>query len=80
MLHFLFKIGGGRPFIENTARIAPAFEELENNNYRQLLQFDTPDPVKQSFVEQFPWDPGWLHVFVRGTQLKDAEFTFVIQQ
>jgi hypothetical protein len=71
---------GGRPFIDNIARVGPAFDELEQNGYRQLFQFDTPDPSRQSYIDGFPWDPGWLHVFVRGEYLNDADFAFVVQQ
>lgn len=71
---------GGRPCIDNVSRVGPAFEELEQSGYRQLFQFDTPDPRSEAYIDGFPWDPGWLHVFVRGEHLAEAEFAFVVQQ
>lgn len=71
---------GGRPFVENRPRVGGAFEALAVKGFRQLAQFDTPNPSKASFVDGFPWDPGWLHVFVRRLGMEDFEFAFVIQQ
>jgi len=71
---------GGSPFIDNVALVGAAFSELEQAGYKQILQFDTPDPRLEYFVEGFPWDPGLLHVFGRKISLDGSEFAFVIQQ
>lgn len=70
----------GRPYVDNAPLVGSAFEQLLNAGYRQLFQFDTPNLKQYPFVEGFPWDPGWLHVFVRGSSIKDWEFAFIVQQ
>jgi hypothetical protein len=71
---------GGRPVVDNTALVESAFAQVEKGGYHQLFQFDTPNPTACPYVRGFPWDPGWLHVFVRGRSPEDLEFAFVIQQ
>lgn len=71
---------GGRPYVDNAAVVGGVFEQLLKDGFQQLLQFDTPNPRTHSHVVGFPWDPGWLHVFLRGTNVNDYEFAFVIQQ
>lgn len=71
---------GGVSFIDNEALVGAAFDEIHKMGYRQLIQFDTPNPANECHVKGFPWDPGWLHVFVKGTQLTESTFAFIIQQ
>ena len=71
---------GGRPYIDNENVAGPGIQKLTDLGYRQLLQFETPDPISEDFVEGFPWDPGWLHVFVAGRSFDELEFAFLIQQ
>lgn len=71
---------GGRPFVDNVSLVGQAFEQLLTSGFKQLIQFDTPNPRTHGLVDGFPWDPGWLHVMVRGTTFDNCEFAFVIQQ
>lgn len=71
---------GGRPFVDNVSRVGQAFEQLLKLGFKQLIQFDTPNPRTHEFVNGFPWDPGWLHVLVRGSTFDNCDFAFVIQQ
>ena len=71
---------GGTPFVDNGSRIGQAFEQSLKMGFKQLIQFDTPNPRTQGFVNGFPWDLGWLHVLIRGTNFDNCDFAFVIQQ
>lgn len=77
---YMYSKIGGTPFVDNVSRVGQAFEQLLNMGFKQLIQFDTPNPRTQAFVNGFPWDPGWLHVLVRRTSVDNCEFGFVIQQ
>lgn len=70
---------GGQPYIEHAAHVAEKFEQLAADGYRQLVQFGCPNRDELDYVERFPWDPGWLHVFVRGQQPAELQFAFLIQ-
>jgi len=71
---------GGRPFVDNVALVGEAFQQSTIRGFQQLIQFGTPNPTTHPFVDGFPWDPGWLHVFAKGASLEDCEFAFIIQQ
>ena len=71
---------GGKPFVDNVSLVGEAFERLLTAGFQQLIQFDTPNPNTHPFVDGFPWDPGWLHVFVKGMTIEGCDFAFVIQQ
>lgn len=71
---------GRHPFIDNPPLVGRAFFEAATSGYRQLVQFDTPSPSTHRFVESYPWDPGWLHVFFREEPPARHEFAFIIQQ
>ncbi|HYE19660.1 MAG TPA: hypothetical protein VEA69_14510 [Tepidisphaeraceae bacterium] len=71
---------GGRPFVENVPRCGWAFDLALARRFRQAAQFATPNPIKQPYVEGFPWDPGWLHVLVREVEGGEPELGFVVQQ
>ncbi|PQO43238.1 hypothetical protein [Blastopirellula marina] len=70
---------GGRPFAEDEASTGSAFAELAEQGYVQLVQFYSPNPDEMEYVVDFPWDPGWLHWFVKGDSPERWEFAFVIQ-
>lgn len=71
---------GGCPFSFRGSLSDTLFAGLARDGYRQILQFVTPHPVRESFVVGCPWDPGSLHVFMRGDIGGDCMFSFVIQQ
>lgn len=71
---------GGRPFISNVPLTGEAFRDAERRGFRQLAQFDTPNPRTHPFVQGFPFDPGSLHVLFKGGSPGAFEFAFVIQQ
>ncbi len=71
---------GGKPFIDNENVVRPGIQKLLELGYRHFLQFETPDPIQEEYIEGFPWDPGWLHVFIKGERAEELEFAFVIQQ
>ncbi|WP_339732721.1 hypothetical protein [uncultured Gimesia sp.] len=71
---------GGTPYVDNIALVGRAFEKLYSDGYKQLFQFDTPNPSRQPYIDGFPWDPGWLHVFVREDDIEKYKFAFVVQQ
>lgn len=70
---------GGVPYVEHAAHVAEKFAQLAADGYRQLVQFGCPNRAELDYVERFPWDPGWLHVFVRGELPAELEFAFLIQ-
>jgi len=71
---------GGEPFVENIPRCGEAFDEAARLGFRQLAQFETPNPLLQPYIEGFPWDPGWLHVLVRESSGRMPDLAFVVQQ
>jgi hypothetical protein len=71
---------GGSPFADNEAALGNAFQQLLSSGFVQLLQLDTPNPRLYPGVGEYPWDPGWLHVFYRMNSASTPEFAFVIQQ
>jgi hypothetical protein len=68
----------GTPFLDNVGRCGNAFKRAMDEGYTQLVQFDTPG-ASERYVTGFPWDPGWLHVFLREAP-PHREFAFVVQQ
>ncbi|UUO05440.1 hypothetical protein M4951_18915 [Blastopirellula sp. J2-11] len=72
------KVGGG-PYTENRPLAAESFAALDSRGYRQMAQFASPDGDEIRFVEGFPWDPGMLHLFVKGDAPSSLEFAFVVQ-
>ncbi len=55
-------------------------ERILNEGYRLLLQFETPSSFTHKYISGYPWDPGWLHVFVKGSNHEEYEFAFIVQQ
>ena len=70
---------GGLPYTDNRPLARETFIKLLEEGYWQVAQFQTPGNEELDYLNQFPWDPGWLHLFARGTTVEELEFAFVVQ-
>jgi len=71
---------GGKPFVDNKPLVGDAFLDLEKLGFKQMAQFDTPSPIDQPYIQNYPWDPGWLHMFYGNTGEGRLTFAFIVQQ
>ena len=70
---------GGEPLIVQPGLMREKYEELKSNGFFHFLQLQAPDCIKYPTLEDCPWDPCVLNVFLSKVNGANRDLRFVLQ-